>query len=523
MNVVSIEAMQEIDRKSIDEYSISSLMLMEYAGNNIFSKILKRHKAKLKTSSLNIFCGVGGNGGDGLVIARHSIEHNIKTNIYCFGNIERCHKDFLANYNILKSMNIDILFIDNSNIENIFETIGTKSIVVDALFGTGFNRELNAAAKTLIQKLNQTKTYKISVDIPSALPYLQQDENAIFFETYETYTVGLPKDIFFKSPLSKHIGHLYVVDSIFPRELLNQENNIKLISKQLLKNIKPNENHFASKREQGMISIVAGSEHYLGAAIISAITAYRLSLGYIRMYVVGSIYDKISIAILAQAPEIVIIPIGNKDTKFFSIEHIDIVKDINKGSSCVFGCGIGRDDKTKEFVNQFLTQITIPTVVDADALYLSETETIKSINHNFVLTPHLYEYAKLTGENVSNILKEPYETLLRFRNLSKSSIILKDAVSFALSSNNDNIDNIYINYNPQYGMGKAGMGDMFAAVVGSMLAKGFNITDSIIISFYIQKYAFDYTSDIGKTNQPKDMSNAVCFAYNKIIKYIKDL
>ncbi len=100
MNVVSIQTMQEIDRKSIEDYSIASLMLMEYDGKNIFGKILKRHKIKLEKSSLNIFCGVGGNGGDGLVIARHTIE--------------RCHKDFLSNYNILKSMNI--LIIKQSNI-----------------------------------------------------------------------------------------------------------------------------------------------------------------------------------------------------------------------------------------------------------------------------------------------------------------------------------------------------------------------------------------------------------------------
>ncbi len=527
MNVVSIEAMQEIDKISIEEYSINSLMLMEYAGKNIFYQILNHHGDKLKTSSLNIFCGVGGNGGDGLVIARYAIEHNIKVNIYYFGDISSCHKDFLTNYNILKSMNIDMIFIDENNIEAIFEDIQMSldrhSIIVDAMFGTGFNRKLAGVAKTIIERLNNIEAYKVSVDIPSALPYLLNDDDATFFETNATLTVGLPKDIFFKSPISRHIGNLNVVDSIFPKELLNKPNNIKLISDKLLKDIKLDEDSFASKREQGMISIVAGSEHYLGAAIVSALTAYRLSLGYVRLYVVGSIYDKISIAILPKAPEIVIIPIGDKDTKYFDVEHIDIVKDINKGSSCVFGCGIGRDDATKKFVDAFLSQIDVPTIVDADALYIANQQTIEAMDSNFVLTPHIYEYAKITGEKPIDILSEPYASLYKFREISNASIILKDAVSFALSPNNNAIDNIYINYNPKYGMGKAGVGDMFASIIGSMLAKGLSTKDSIIIAFYIQKYAFEYSSDIGKTNQPSDMLEQVAFAYNKTIKLIKDL
>ncbi len=518
MNVVSIESMQNIDKKSIEQYGITSIMLMEYAGKNIFLKLIKHQKCKLYNKPLNIFCGVGGNGGDGLVVARYAIERSIKTNIYCIGDIIKSHKDFLINYNILLSMNVDIIFIDESNIENILNNIEEDSIVLDAIFGTGINKILEGMAKKVVEALNRLKVFRVAIDIPTALATLLEDEHAICFKADYTYTVGLPKDIFFKYPLSKYIGKLLVVNTLFPKKLLEEKTNIKLISKPLLKNIKTDENPFNSKREQGMLSIVAGSENYLGAALLASLVSYRLSLGYIRLYVVGSIFDRISLSLLSKAPEIVVIPVGDKNTKYFGIENLGIIKDINKSSACVFGCGIGQESQTHYFANQFVNQINIPTVIDADALYLLDRDNIKSLNKNFILTPHIYEYSKITNENARDILKEPYASLANFKKMSNASIILKDAISFAMVD-----DDIYINYNPTYGMGKAGMGDMFAGIIASMLAKGFDISSSIILSFYIQKFAYSHSSDIAKTNQPMDIIKYVTFSYNKIIKIIKGL
>ncbi len=64
---------------------------------------------------------------------------------------------------------------------------------------------------------------------------------------------------------------------------------------------------------------------------------------------------------------------------------------------------------------------------------------------------------------------------------------------------------------------------MFAAIVGSMLAKGLDEYNSIALSFYIQKYAYSYTVDIASTKQPADIINATSFAYNKIVKIIKGI
>lgn len=513
MKIVSVEEVINIDKKTIEH--IPSILLMEHVASDIFYLLTKRHRKTLYNKSVHIFSSVGGNGGDGLAIARYLIKNGYNVNIYLTGNIDRVNKDTYINFNILKNMNVDIVYLSDEN--KVFEAIGNieeGDIVVDSLFGTGGNRPLDGIEKLLIDKINSLDVIRIAIDMPSGLQSKinDYDDINICFKAHETYTICFAKDIFFLYKTRKYIGKLFIIKSIFPKNILdNTEYNALLINHNEKINIK--RNSFFSKREQGNLAIVAGSLDYVGAAILSVTAAYRSGVGYIRLYVPKGIEKIVKNIIISQMPEVVIIGVGEDNQKYFMEGDISIAGEINKSDSCIIGSGIGRDISTEIFINSILKQINIPTVVDADALYLMFQNTLEELSENFILTPHIYEFEKLTDINHIDILENPYKTLSIFREKTRASVILKDAISFLMKDNE-----IFINYNPTISMGKAGMGDVLAGFIGSFLARKLDIIEAAKLALIVQAKSFKYAARKfgGDFVQPKDLT----FYAGKILKRI---
>ncbi len=504
MKVVTTEDLINIDKKTIEK--IPSVLLMEHVASEIFYLLLKRHRKLLYTKTVYIFSSVGGNGGDGLAIARYLIKNGYDVKIYITGNLDRVNKDTYANFNILKSMHVDVNYLGNEeDVLSAVNTIEPKSIVLDSLFGTGGNRPLEGIQKLLVDNLNKLNVLRIAIDIPSGLASKINDYDNIntCFKAHETYTICFAKDIFFLYSTREYIGRLFTIKSIFPNDILdNWGYKAKLIDYNEKINI--DRNAFFSKREQGMLAIIAGSNNYIGAAVLAVNAAYRLGVGYIRLYVPNGIVKNIRNAIMPSMPEAVIIGVGEENQKCFTENDIDIVNDINRSDACIIGSGIGRNMSTEVFVNSILKQINIPTVIDADALYLMFESTFNELNYNFILTPHIYEFEKITQINNKEALENPYEALLKYRQKTNASIILKDAISFLMYDND-----IYINYNPKESMGKAGMGDVFAGFIGALLARKLNILDAAKLALIIQSKSFNILSKKFGNDyiQPKDLAN----------------
>ncbi|WP_297203101.1 NAD(P)H-hydrate dehydratase [uncultured Brachyspira sp.] len=504
MKVVTTDDLINIDKKTIEK--IPSILLMEHVASEIFYLLLRRHRQLLYYKTVYIFSSVGGNGGDGLAIARYLIKNGYNVSIYITGNLDRVNKDTYANFNILKSIDTDITYLDSEEaVREAVESIEKKSIVIDSLFGTGGNRPLEGIQKLLIDKLNDLDVVRIAIDMPSGLASKINDRENIHtcFKADETYTVCFAKDIFFLYITREYIGKLFVIKSVFPNSILDSWGyKAKLIDYNEKINI--NRNAFFSKREQGMLAIIAGSSNYIGAAILSAHAAYRMGAGYIRLYVPNGIVKSIRNAVMSKMPEIVIIGVGKEDQLYFTENDINIVSDINKSDACIIGSGIGREMPTEVFVNSVIKQINIPTVIDADALYLMFESTLNELNHNFILTPHIYEFEKLTHINHIEALENPYEALSKYRQKTKAAVILKDAVSFLM-----HYDDIYINYNPNVSMGKAGMGDVLSGFIGALLARRLNELDASKLALIIQAKSFKILSKkVGSDYiQPSDLAD----------------
>lgn len=196
---ISIEKMKELEKRTIEDFGVSSLVLMENAGMAIFNEIGD-------SSSYTIVCGSGNNGGDGLVIARHLILKGKEVEIFVVG--EKKSKDFATNLDIVKKLTDRIFFIEKDNYDDLIESLEVSEVTVDAIFGTGLNRNLSDLYIDVINLINLHGNYVISVDIPSGMNADNGDEYGACVRARKTYAIC---DIKEGELLNSNSGELYKV------------------------------------------------------------------------------------------------------------------------------------------------------------------------------------------------------------------------------------------------------------------------------------------------------------------------
>lgn len=156
-----------LDKKALEKFGISTLILMENAGSAISVealKILQKHKGKVA-----IFCGKGNNGGDGFCAARHLMVAGIKTDIYLVGRIRDVKNEARTNLDILLQLKQKIIQVSPRNFILVRSRISKYGLIIDALLGVGLKGTIGHVYQKLIGMINISKAYVLSVDIPSGL------------------------------------------------------------------------------------------------------------------------------------------------------------------------------------------------------------------------------------------------------------------------------------------------------------------------------------------------------------------
>ena len=166
---ITSDEMKIIEDKA-EKLGISKLILMENAGNNIVNYIKKNIKVKRK--KIIIISGTGNNGGDGLVAARHLACEGGIISVILLGNPKKIKNEAKVNWDILRNMKktINIITAETCDeLANFSDLIKHSDIILEALLGTGIRGELKADYKYGINLINESKAFKISVDIPTGM------------------------------------------------------------------------------------------------------------------------------------------------------------------------------------------------------------------------------------------------------------------------------------------------------------------------------------------------------------------
>lgn len=169
MYLVTAEEMQKLDYKAIHEIGIPGVVLMENAGLQVVEEIFNVI-GNPKGKTITIFAGKGNNGGDGFVIARHLLNAGAEVKVLLFAEVADVTGDAKTNLNILEAMGHKVFPILKPNSVNIVKlSMVYSDLVVDAIFGTGFNGTVPEHVGKVIDIINSSGKPVIAVDIPSGL------------------------------------------------------------------------------------------------------------------------------------------------------------------------------------------------------------------------------------------------------------------------------------------------------------------------------------------------------------------
>ncbi len=474
MKLFSKEQIYMADKLTIERQNISSTDLMERAGSQVFNWMHMRLQGA--QVPIHVFCGIGNNGGDGLVIARQLIldGYNVKT--YVVNCSDKRSKDFLINYDRIK--NVTKKWPTLLSCDDDFPVINAEDVIVDAIFGIGLNRPVDPWIKNLFKYFRNTKAFVLSVDIPSGLSTenVPIDEDSVVWATY-TLSFVTPKLVFFLPETAKYTVHWEVLNIGLDEDfLMNTTTEVDLIGKNEVLPLYIPREQFSHKGQFGHSLIIGGSYGKIGAVTLASKAALSAGAGLVSAYVPKCGYIPIQTAF----PEAMVIT----DTDDEIITKIDFKI---TPSVVSFGVGVGTDTKTINAFEDFLKQNKTPLVIDADGINIlaKKKSLLQLLPLNTVLTPHPKELERLIGD-----WKDDFDKLKKVKAFSKKHkliIVIKGAHTITVFQ-----DKLYVNTTGNPGMATAGSGDVLTGIVTGLISQGYTPLNATIFGVYLHGKSGDF-------------------------------
>jgi len=473
MKIFSKEQIYEGDKLTTEKQQIASTDLMERAGTLIFKWMhLRMQGAQVP---IHVFCGIGNNGGDGLVLARHLILDGYNVNTYIINCSDKRSKDFLINYDRIK--NVTKTWPTLLSCKEDFPEIHPDDIIVDAVFGIGLNRPVDDWVKALFMYFRATKAYTLSIDIPSGLHTDEAvvDEDAVVWAGY-TLSFATPKLVFFLPETAKYTIQWEVLDIGLDQEFLfTTITEAELIGKhEVLPMYKPREK-FSHKGQFGHSLILGGSYGKIGAVTLASRAALSAGAGLVSVFVPKCGY----IPLQTSFPEAMVITDADEE-KITSI-NFDI-----KPTVIGFGIGLGTDAKTIKAFETFLKTNKTPLVIDADGINIlsKKKALLKSLPESTVFTPHPKELERLIGK-----WKNDFDKLKKVKAFSKkyhAIVVIKGANTITVFQ-----DKLYVNTTGNPGLATAGSGDVLTGVITGLISQGYSPLIATVFGIYLHGKSAD--------------------------------
>ena len=452
-------------------FGVSQLQLMENAGHNIALEIASRFKPD---KSVAIFCGLGGNGGDGFVAARHLSSMGFNVTVILAGKAkEISHRTALENWNALQFLkeSVSIHEVDDSSlIPDV-----TAEIVVDALLGTGTKGKLKPPISQLVEKINALNSFRVAVDVPTGIDSdtgetLSTAVKANLTITFHRTKKGLEN-------AKEHVGELTVKDIGLPKEFekFAGPGDVLLATKP-----RPSESH---KGDFGRLLVIGGSETFSGAPAYVALAALRT--GVDLAYVAAP--EKTAYAIASMSPDLITIKL---EGTHLNVGNVSALKTyIEAANAIALGPGLGLHSETREAVKAVIEAVESaakPLLLDADGLK-AFAEFKKKLNVPLVLTPHAGEYAILTGKKLPEGLKEKISEVQKTAAELGAIVLLKGPVDIISDEKR-----FKLNFTGNPGMTVGGTGDVLSGIVAAFLAQQNDPFEAAVAGAFVNGAAGDF-------------------------------
>jgi ADP-dependent NAD(P)H-hydrate dehydratase / NAD(P)H-hydrate epimerase len=317
-------------------------------------------------------------------------------------------------------------------------------VVIDGLFGTGFRGEPRAEAAELIERVNAHGGRVVAVDIPSGVDASTGEVPGAAVRADVTVTMHGPKVGLVVAPGRFLAGEVVVAEiGVEHADTAN-----RLVTEEILR-VVPRRRERDTKYTAGSVLVVGGSPGMTGAVCLAAEGAFRADAGYVTVAT-----DEAAMPVVeARLLEAVKRPLDDVDDA------------AERATALAVGPGLGRGDEARKLVARLLRELTLPAVVDADALFGLQPDEWPASR---VLTPHAGELGRLLDEPSDWVGAHRLEALRRAVDQFRCIVLLKGPDTLVGAPG----EGVLVSTEGIPALATAGTGDVLTGTIGAFLGKG---------------------------------------------------
>lgn len=457
------EQIRQLDEIAITQAGIPGSTLMCRAGQATFTLLRQRYP---RTRVIAVVCGVGNNGGDGYVVARLAQEAGLMPVVLELGAPDRRRGEARAAREKMEAAGVRCRPFQASQLES-------AEVIVDALFGTGLEREVTDDWRVAINAINAANAVVLAVDIPSGLHADSGRALGVAVRADVTLTfIGLKTGLFTGEGPSFR-GHLVFDDLGVPPDVYrNVPPSALRITEQSLLSLAPHRRRTLHKGDVGHVVVIGGAEGMGGAVRLAGAAACRTGAGLVTV----ATHPAHAAHIGLNRPELMTCAVSEAKQLRAVIERATVI---------AVGPGLGREQWGRRMLATAL-ESGKPLVVDADALNLLAADPVK--RDSWILTPHPGEAARLLNCTSAEVQAQRFDAVRSLAGRFGGVIVLKGAGTLIAESGDGDVW-LCAAGNP--GMASGGMGDVLTGIIAALLAQGLARLEAARLGVWLHATAAD--------------------------------
>ncbi len=475
MKILTGGQFRELDLYTITHEPVASVDLMERAARALTAALMRRWPERERR--FFVFAGPGGNGGDGLAVARMLTDagYVVTSYLFCVGG--RLSADCAEMRSRLQAT--DAAQLVEITTELVFPKLQADDIVIDALFGTGLSKPLSGGFAVVAKRINMSPATVVALDMPSGLMAENNayNDTSAIIQAALTLTIQLPKLAFLFAENQRYVGDVECVDIGLSQAGLDSiKTHIWLTEHGEMRSLLRRRPRFAHKGTMGHALLVAGSRGMAGAAILATRAALRAGAGKVSLHTPHSCLDVVQGAV----PEAIVRMDVDPDV-------LSQAYDATSYQAIAIGPGIGRNKLTAQVLHSYLSQQVGPMLLDADALNIlsDNRDWLSLLPADTILTPHPLELERLVGHSPNS-----YEQMNRARQLAMAHhvfVVVKGRYTEVCTPTGS----VLVNPTGNPGMATAGSGDVLTGIIVGLLAQGYLPAEAVQLGVYLHGLAGD--------------------------------
>lgn len=459
------EQIRAAEINAVKSGTVSLTQLVERAAEAAFLLLKQKHQAATKAL---VLAGHGNNAADAFIMATLLLEDGVDVLLQT-SSASNPSEELVWAINSFQQAGGVINQFDENDIEQ-------AELIIDGLLGTGIQGELSSELVDVINAINRSQAWVLSLDVPSGVNPSSGNFDQVAVKADITLTFGGIKQGLLTSKARHYCGQLSVA-CIGLDEFLPESQTHKMCRHSLKGAFEPRKRD-AHKGHNGKVSIIGGDYGMAGAVRLAAEGCLKSGAGLVT--------------VISRPEHQFIVSATRPELMFWGCELVDMEVYLKLGwaSVLVIGPGLGTNDwgynllKAVELTDK-------PCVVDADGLNLLKIMPIS--RHNYVLTPHPGEAARLLGISVSEVEQDRFKAARELHKKYGGVIVLKGAGTIICNGEKCIVAPVG---NP--GLAGGGCGDVLAGIIGGLMAQGISNMDAACLGVIVHGEAADLAAQSGE-------------------------